>query len=167
MSLNEFFKSNHLNNLLIVLATLVVLVLVFAAGIFIGHEKTRFSQTWGEHYYRNIMGPGGRGMMELGRPQFNAHSGFGQILKIEDNNIIVKGPNDVEKTIVVTDKTEIRKFNQVLKITDLRVDENIVVIGAPNSQGQIEAKLIRVMPNPPIDRVFFNGNGSGTSTNEF
>ena len=85
MSLKEMFKPTHLNKLLIILATMVVLVFVFSAGVLVGHEKGRFSRNWGENYYRNIIGPGGRGrgMMDFGRPEFNAHSGFGQIIKIE------------------------------------------------------------------------------------
>lgn len=153
MSLKEMFKPTHLNKLLIILAAAVVLIFVFTAGVLVGHEKGRFSRAWGENYYRNIMGPGGsgRGMMDFGRPEFNPHSGFGQIIKIEGNNIIVKGPDNVEKIIVVDDRTAIQKFNQSLKITDLKVDDYIVVIGRPNSQGQVEAKLIRVMPAPMLN----------------
>lgn len=157
------FKPTHLNKLLIILAAAVVLVFVFTAGVFVGHEKGRFSKNWGENYYRNIMGPDGRGrgLMDFGRPEFNAHSGFGQIIKIEGNTIVVKGPDNVEKIIAVDGKTAIQKFNQSLKIADLRVDEFIVVIGRPNNQGQVKARLIRVMPAPPLNQ----DNNAATSTN--
>ena len=162
MSFKEMFKPTHLNKLLIILAATVVLVFIFTAGVLVGHEKARFSGAWGENYYRNIMGPGGRerGMMDFGRPEFNARSGFGQIIKIEGNNIIVKGPDNVEKIIVANNQTAIQKFNQSLKVSDLRVDEYIVVIGRPNSQGQVEAKLIRVMPAPPL----LNNSNNNTAT---
>ncbi len=162
MSLKEILKPNHLNRLLIVLAAAVVLVFVFAVGILIGHEKTRFSQRWGENYYRNIMGPSGRSMMNFGRPEFNAHSGFGQIIKIEGQSIVVKGPDNLEKIIAVDDKTAIQKFNQSLKLSDLKVDEYIVVIGRPNNWGQVEAKLIRVMPAPMLNNA---NDNFATSTN--
>lgn len=153
-------KPTRLNKLVIILAAAVVLVFVFSAGVLVGHEKGRFSRNWGENYYRNIMGPGGRarGMMDFGRPEFNAHSGFGQIIKIEGNNIIVKGPDNVEKTIALDDQTAIQKFNQSLKITDLKVDDYIVVIGRPNNQGQVEARLIRVMSAPPLNNVNNNAD---------
>ncbi|MFA5360245.1 MAG: hypothetical protein WC349_04795 [Patescibacteria group bacterium] len=156
MSFKDFFKSNHLNKILIVLATIVVLVFVFSLGVFVGHEKGRFSRNWGENYYRNIMGPGGfggPGMMDFNRPDFNAHGGLGQIIKIDGNNLIIKDQASVEKIILVTGKTIITKNNQNIKITDLKVDDKIVVIGGPNDQGQIEPKLIRVLPElPPIQQ---------------
>lgn len=150
MSFKEIFKLSHMNKLLIALASLLVLVFIFTAGVLVGHEKARFRERWGENYYRNIMGPGRRGAMDFGRPEFNAHGGFGQIIKIDGQTIIVKGPDDVEKTIIVDDKTAIQRFNQSLKIADLKIDERIVVIGRPNDLGQVEAKLIRVMPEPPL-----------------
>ncbi len=149
MNLKEIFKANHFNKLLAVLATIVVLVFVFSLGVFVGHEKYRFSRTWGEHYYRNIMGPagpGGFGMMDFGRPGFNARSGLGQIIKIDGNSLIIKDQANIEKTILITDKTAIIRDSQNIKITDLKVDDKIVVIGRPNNQGQIEPKLIRVLP---------------------
>jgi len=148
--MKEIFKPAHYNKLLIVLATIVVLVFVFTFGVFVGHEKGRFSRDWGEHYYGNIMGPGGRvgfGMMDFDRPAFNAHSGLGQIIKIDDNNLIIKDQSNIEKTILVTDKTAIIRDRQNIGIADLKVDDQIIVIGRPNDQGQIEPTLIRVLPN--------------------
>lgn len=146
MGFKEIFKPIHFNKLLIVLATIVVLVFVFSLGIFVGHEKGRFSRAWGENYYGNIMGPGRPGMMDFDRPGFNAHSGLGQIIKIDGNNLVIKDQANVEKTISITDKTAIIRDNQNIKITDLKVDDKIVVIGRPNDQGQIEPTLIRVLP---------------------
>ena len=146
MSLKEIFKANHFNKLLMVLAGALVLVFVFAAGVLVGHEKGRFSRAWGENYYRNIMGPGRRGMMNFARSDFNAHSGVGQIIKIDGNSLIIKDRSNIEKIILVTDKTAIIRDKQNIKITDLEVDDKIVVIGRPNDQGQIEARLIRGMP---------------------
>jgi len=149
MDYKEIFKPTHFNRLLIIILACLILVFVFSLGVLVGHERARFSVRFGENYYNNIMGPGGPGMMNFGRPQFNARGAFSQIIKIEGNNIVVKGQNNAEKIITVNEKTVIREFDQDLKIGDLKVDENIVVIGVPNEQGQIEAKLIRVMPEPP------------------
>ena len=51
---------------------------------------------------------------------------------------------DAEKTIIVNGKTVIRKFRDALKSADLKVNDSVVVVGDPNEEGQIEAKLIRV-----------------------
>ena len=146
MSLKEIFKPEHFNKVLITLAATVVLVFVFTLGVFVGHEKYRFSRAWGENYYGNIMGR--RGMMNFDRPEFNAHSGLGQIIKIDGNSLTIKDQANIEKTILITDNTAIIRNNQNVKITDLKVDDKIVVIGRPNNQGQIEASLIRIMPAP-------------------
>jgi len=147
--MKEIFKPVHFNKLLIVLAVIVVLVFVFSFGVFVGHEKGRFSRNWGENYYGNIMGRGGRGgfsMMDFDRPGFNAHSGLGQIIKIDGNSLIIKDQANIEKTILVTDKTTIIRDRQNIAIADLNVDDKIIVIGRPNDQGQIEPTLIRVLP---------------------
>ncbi len=149
MGFKEIFKPVHFNKLLIVLAAVVVLVFVFSLGLFAGHEKGRFSKNWGENYCGNIMGPGKRGgfgMMNFDRPGFNAHSGLGRIIKIDGNSLIIKDQANIEKTILITDKTAIVRDNKNITTTDLKVDDKIVVIGKPNNQGQIEPTLIRVLP---------------------
>jgi hypothetical protein len=152
MSLKDFFKPEHFNKTLIVLAAIVILVFVFSLGVFAGHEKARFSQRWGENYYRNIIGPrnqsgpGGFGMMDFDRRGFGARSGLGQIIKIDGQTVTINDQANVEKTILVTDQTIIVKDKQNIKVGDLKIDDNLVIIGAPNNQGQIEPKLIRVLP---------------------
>ena len=56
----------------------------------------------------------------------------------------MKGKDDVEKTVLVSEKTAITAHRKSLKVSDLKVDDQAVIIGAPNEQGQIEAKLIRL-----------------------
>ena len=80
----------------------------------------------------------------------------GQVIKInitadktQPTTIVVRGLDNVEKIIVVNNKTTIRRLMDDIKIADLKVDEYVVIIGEPNSSGQTEAKLIRVMPQPP------------------
>ncbi|MDO8676336.1 MAG: hypothetical protein Q7K16_01655 [Candidatus Azambacteria bacterium] len=150
MSLKEIFKADHFNRLLMAIAAVVVLAFVFAAGVFVGHEKERFSRSWEKNYYGNIMGPGRRGLMGFwGRPNFNAHSGLGQIIKIDENTITVKDQGNAEKTILINERTAIIKDFQSIKISGLKIDDRIIVIGRPNEQGQIEARLIRVVPALP------------------
>ena len=55
----------------------------------------------------------------------------------------------MEKIILVSDATIIKRFQDTIKLADLKVDDYIVVIGEPNNAGQIEAKLIRLMPPEP------------------
>lgn len=144
MSLKEIFKFSHLSKLLLLLSAVVILIFVFMAGVFVGHEKGRFSRAWGENYYRNIGGR--RGWFDFDRPGFNAHGGLGQIIKIENSSLVIKDSGNVEKTILVTGQTAIIKNFQNIKLSDLKLDDRIIALGRPNDQGQIEARLIRVMP---------------------
>jgi hypothetical protein len=77
----------------------------------------------------------------------NAHGSDGQILKIAGNTITIKGRNGVEQNILVDAGTSIKNNQLDLKITDLKVNDNIVVFGSPDDSGQVLAKLIRIVPN--------------------
>lgn len=148
-TIKKFFQNRDaLKWVIIGLAGFVVLVLVFGAGVKVGTIKARYSYRWAENYHRNFAGPRGGFFSDwknFPRGEFiNAHGVFGSIIKIDGNTIITKGRDDVEKTILVSDKTIIQKGRETVKLSDLKADESIVIIGSPNEEGQIEAKLIRV-----------------------
>lgn len=150
MDFNKLFQSKSFKVGLIVLGALIVLLLVFKAGVFVGYKKAQFSYRWGENYHRNFAGPR-RGFFEDFRRGFsdrgdfiNAHGTFGSVIKVDGNIIVVKDKDDVEKTIVVADNATIRKGRESIKVSDIKVGDKIVIIGSPNEQGQIEAKFIRV-----------------------
>ena len=144
----------------IVGAVLFALV-IFAGGVAVGLRKAKFSYQWGQNYERNFMGSSferggmmGResergGMMGFfrdaeGRNFRNAHGLAGTVISIADNNLIVKDRDNKENTVTVTDKTIIKRNTDDLKITDLKANDQIVVMGTPNDSGVITADLIRV-----------------------
>ena len=55
----------------------------------------------------------------------------------------------MEKVILVTEATVIKNQKQDLKLKDLKVDDLVVIMGAPDESGRLEAKLIRIIPTPP------------------
>lgn len=57
---------------------------------------------------------------------------------------MIKDPAGKENTILVSDKTLIKDGQAALKITDLKNDERIVIIGKPGESGMVNADLIRV-----------------------
>ncbi len=77
----------------------------------------------------------------------NAHGTVGKIIKIELPTIIVQDKDETEKVVLIKDDTSIRSGKTDITKNDLKVDDFIVVIGSPNTQGQIEAKLVRIMPS--------------------
>lgn len=124
----------------------IVLVLVFGAGVAVGFKKASFSYRFGENYQqlfggrRDLLREGnGRGFM-------NSHGAAGEIISIAGNSIVIKGSDGAEKNILAPDTVAIRANQQDIKFADLKIGESITVIGAPNDQGQIEARLIRIMP---------------------
>ena len=127
----------------------VVLGLIFSAGVSVGFHKASFGRAWGENYKNNFgMMPGGPNF-GFGKDNFpNAHGAIGKIIKIELPTIIVQDKDNTEKVILIKDDTQIEKMKDKIQTTDLKMDDFIVVIGSPNDKGQIEAKFIRLMPAP-------------------
>jgi len=154
MDLNKFFQSKIFKFGALGIVALLILLGVFKAGMLVGFKKADFSFRWAENYHQNFAGPRGGFFQEFERKMgggdfINAHGLIGQIIKIDGENIAIKGKDNVEKIILVKEDTAIMRFRESVKITDLKIDENIIVIGEPNESGQIEAKLIRVAPAPP------------------
>ena len=156
---NKKIHPDTLKWIIIGLAGFVVIVLIFGAGIFVGEMKARFSYRWAENYHKNFGGPssGFLGDWKMFPPDnefIESYGTFGEIIKIDDSDLIVKGQNDVEKIIVITENTLIEMGRKSVKKNELKVGDRIVVIGSPNVKGQIEAKLIRLLPVPPKEESF-------------
>jgi len=147
---NKKINFDTLTWIIIGLLTIVALVSVFGLGVFVGKKKAEFSYRWAEHYHQMFAGPRfgffGKWRGFLREEFIEAHGSVGEIIKIEGNNLIVKGKDNIERVIVVNEKTVIKRGLKDIKISDLKVGDVIVVIGSPNDKGQIEAKLIRVFP---------------------
>jgi len=161
MNLQEVFKSKVFSGVALTVIILVGIGIVFQAGKFVGFREAGFSRGMGDNYSRIFENRPNGGMMNvMGSPLQDfpgGHGSVGKIIKIELPNIVVEDRENVEKVIVINDKTTIREFKNEIKSSDLKIGDFIVVLGKPNDEGQIEADLIRTMPDPsPI---------TGTSSN--
>lgn len=154
-SLKKIFESKKFVGFLYGIGTVLVLVIVFQAGIFVGYHKAFFGRQWGDNYSRNfgMMYRGSLGEMSGKFP--NSHGVSGKIIKIElPLSLVVEGNDKIEKLIVLDDGTHIRSADKDIKPEDLKIDDSVVVIGSPNDQGQIKAKLIRViLTELPVSEV--------------
>jgi hypothetical protein len=146
MDIKKFFDSK-IFIVFFIIGEIILLLLAFGIGIIIGSKKADFSCNMDKNYERNFGGPNIPG--DLNGDLGSSHGIFGQIIKIDDNFIIIKDSNSTEKVISVEGDVAIKKFRDTIKLSDLKVDDRIVVIGSPNDNGEIEAKLIRLMPSPP------------------
>jgi 5S rRNA maturation endonuclease (ribonuclease M5) len=150
VDINNFFQSKTFKIITWCVAGFIVLFFVFNLGVFVGTQKASFSFRWAEQYHNNFAGPANGFFQQFAGKDFIDSNGvFGKIIKVADQSIIVKGKDDVEKIVSITDKTTIKYQNKDIKISDLKIDDEVVIIGEPNDAGQIEAKLIRVMPPLP------------------
>jgi len=150
MASSSLFQSKGFKIVVAVVSALVLLLVGFKAGMEVGHRKARFSYGWGENYQRNFAGPPRGFDRNFGDRRFMEASGVsGQILKIEGQNLTIKGRDNMEKMVVVNDKTTFERFRDKVSLADLKVDDLVTVIGNPNETGQIVAKFIRLMPPVP------------------
>jgi len=155
---NNIFESKLFRAVILSIAGLIVLGFVFGLGVFVGTKRADFSFRWADQYHRNFAGPRGGffgDFMAQDREFTNSNGLFGQIMKIDtsagsgqDGNLTVKDRDNTEKIVLISDKTSIIYQKKNIRLSDLKTGDNIVVIGEPNNNGQIQAELIRVMPDP-------------------
>ena len=145
--IEEIFKKGGWQRItLYALSALFVALLIFQAGMFTGERRAAFTYGTGAAYYRVFdenHGPGSRDFL------MEAHGAAGKIVSLNLPTFVVSGPDQTEKVVMVGDDTEIRRFHSEASSSDLGVDDFVVVIGEPNSDAQIDAKLIRILPPPP------------------
>jgi len=155
-------KINHdvLKWVIIGLAGFVVIILIFSAGIFIGGMKAKFSYRWAENYNKNFAGPRGGFLSDWREGPFSpgdfieGHGAFGEIIEINPSTssgtssgqagFVIKGRDNVEKLIKIREDTVIKKIRKTIKKDELKIGDRVVIVGSPNEEGQIEAKLIRI-----------------------
>lgn len=147
--------STSLKSIIYVFVVLVIASLIFQAGVFVGFHKASFGHNWENNYEKNFgmmhRGPGGQAFGMYDRLP-NAHGAIGKIIKAEPSSIIVLDKDGTEKIVLISEDTKIRTPDGDGTVTNLTVDSFVVVIGSPTSDGQIEAKLVRIIPTP-IDSI--------------
>ncbi len=164
MDYKNLFQSKNFSRLLWIIGILIIVLVIFHAGILVGYHRAEFSFRGGENYYQNFGGRRGNFLMGMHHDQdfSNSHGAIGKIVKIDtpSSTFVIEDQDKVEKIIDIAGDTAIRRFRDDIKLADLKINDFVVVIGSPNDAGQIKAQVVRVMPAPP---EFFMG--AGTSTN--
>lgn len=148
--IKSFAESKNFKKLIYAIGIVFIIVLIFQLGMIAGFRKASFSNDWGNNYERNF-GPMRKAppfMRDNLREMPNAHGAIGKIIRIEFPNIVVLDKDQTEKVVVIKDDTNILERKDKVTKDNLVVDQFIIVIGNPNNQGQIEAKLIRIIPSP-------------------
>jgi len=153
IKIKKFLDSKVFKTFVYVFGLILLASLIFQAGMIAGYRKASFSKDWKDNYNKNFGAPH-RGPLGMS-PEYlpNAHGAIGRVIKKELPTIIVSDKDNLEKVVLIKDDTKIRRMKVDMKIEDLKVDDFIVVIGTPNKDGQVEAKLIRIMPAPTDEMV--------------
>jgi hypothetical protein len=123
-------KSQWIRRGLPILSSVVILAAVFIAGIAVG----RWSMRAEERIIESQIIPGG-------------HGAVGKVQAIQDNTLVL---NTREGTVyvVVNDQTTVESGprRKAIKLTDLKPGDRVSIIGEPNADGQIDAKVINQIP---------------------
>lgn len=152
-----FLQSSTTKVVLTTIAAMIGLMLVFQLGVFVGFHKAAFAFRWGDNYHRNFGGPQGGFLRDFeGRDFINGHGTAGTIASIDGQTLVIKDRDHAEKIIHIETDTAITKGRDAATIADLQPDLNVVVIGSPQDDGSINAKMIRVFANdlPPFPPMF-------------
>jgi hypothetical protein len=126
-----------------VLAALIgagILGTVFGAGFFVGRWSARANLPGASPLSRTIMPSGG-------------HGAIGRIMQIEGPILTLQTRDGATQAILIENKTRIERGTvRPVKLTprDLKVGDQIIVVGTPNAQRQIRANVIRVLVAPPL-----------------
>jgi len=142
-----FTKSRAFVKILALIGFLIILIITFEAGIFVGFHKASFASDWENNYGRNFGPPEEMVGMMGGRDVPNPHGAVGIIVSVSLPTMVVAGPDEGEKTVTIGSTTLIRDGVRTASTSDLTIGASVVVIGEPNSAGQIEAQFIRLMPH--------------------
>lgn len=163
MNLPDFFQSKTFKAVLFGLGAFIILLLVFQLGVYVGFRKARFSFNWGDNYHRAFGGPRGGFLRDFeGKDFISGHGTTGSIAKIDGNNLIINGQDGAEKIIAVTENTSLKKGMADIKLSDLKVDDRVVIIGSPKDDGSIEARIVRIFESgnkPPFQTPILKFKG--------
>ena len=130
------------------LAAAVIFFLAFGLGVSVGYQKAISLPEWGRNYELNFSGPQHGFMPTAGTKSGNMHGVAGTVIDVASGTIAVKDGDNDEESIVVASDTVIRQMNDMISLGALTAGDRVVVIGAPDAAGQIEAHFIRVFPAP-------------------
>lgn len=177
METKDIVRTKKIQVIAIVIILIAIVFGTFQAGVFVGFHKASFLFKSGDNFYRafgnrddrliNGMGKNG-GMF---RDELSGgHGTVGKIVKVNLPSVVVVGPDSIEKEVIVNENTNVHQLRETSSINNLSVDQFISVLGAPNDQGQIIARFIRIVP-PPQARGMVNAsstrnNNATSSINE-
>lgn len=152
--MKKIFYSLRSKKILFGVGAFIIILLSFQAGMMVGFHKAASSYRFGDNYYHEFEGRDHeRGFINNERFP-DSHGAMGRIVSVHLPSLVIADPYNTEKVVLLSSDTVVRRFRNTLPQAALTVNDFIVAIGSPNENGEIEAKLIRLLPPPPsFDRA--------------
>jgi hypothetical protein len=146
-NINDIISSRKVRLTVLIIGTLLIAALIFHAGVVVGSHRAQFGRpSMMDRGFRPSFAPEGfeipHGFIS------NDHGAVGTITALTLPTFLMQTRDDETQTILVGTSTVIRSATSTTSPT-LSVGSQVVVLGAPDSQGRIDAKLIRVLPSTP------------------
>lgn len=114
----------------------IILLFVFLAGVFVGRREGGFLFLGRMHGF-----PGGIVVSS----RFG-HGAIGTIDSLGNDTIVIKERSGEIETILIDNKTILRKDSATIKFSDLKKGDEIIVIGEPEQNDEaVKAKFLRVV----------------------
>ena len=164
--MNDALTSEKVKAALWIIGAVIALLLAFGLGMAIGYRKAIFASYWGENYYRNFSAgppPGGAGgPIVMMRTPFNLHGVTGEVIDKSTSTMAVRDQFGNEQAVVPVAGAQVRGVaddtaaTSIVGWQSIPVGAWITAIGAPNANGQIEARFIRMFPSSSSLPVDFN-----------
>ena len=162
--LKAFIGYSLVSRIIVVLAALLLVLVIFWGGAAVGYRQAQFSCGWDSHYAEVFGGPESPFDVRPDQDDISVANGAaGQVIAIHFPVIAVKGPDQVEKAIVLGPKTVIRLGRHTATTSDIGLGDILVAIGSPDNSGRIIASFVRIMPVPSQNMASGTGNGNTNS----
>ena len=147
MNIKKIIESRRGRYTLGGLIILMILIIVLKIGIEVGYKEAYFSSKLGDNYSKNFLGERGQMMNFLSSGIPGGHGASGTVVRVTPPTMLVATQDNLEKTIRWNDDTTVRKYRNSVDGSEIKVNDSVVVIGYPNDDGEIVARLIRIVPN--------------------
>lgn len=146
MNLKETFHSRPISSTILLLAILLIILLIFQAGMFVGYRKASFGLNWRANFYNNPDDPQSvfAPFMHYGN-EINPRGIVGEIISVRMPHFIIKGAGPDERIVYIDPNTAIRCPIGSASTSDLVLGQHVVVIGRPGEKGILNATLIRLL----------------------
>jgi len=150
--MKNILETKTYGKIIVVLSIILIALIIFSAGIFVGYYKATFSHDLDDVYKQGFNSPESPFAPFMhGADDINSHGVVGQIVSINlPDSIMIKGAQSAEQIVTLSPETSVRIFHAMATTSDIKVGDQAIVIGTPNDKGEIQASFIRIIPPPPI-----------------